>query len=121
VVGPDALLHLFDMMAFADASGLLLPGCCLPCTCVCRLSGVGGPDALPNLVDVMAFAALSRGGSQEEVGDMVAAAIRSSVEKGTRSINQSINHSITHCSSKRGYLQAGGGGGHGGGSHTQQR
>jgi hypothetical protein len=30
----------------------------------------------------MAFAAMSRGASQEEVGDMVATAIRSSVEKG---------------------------------------
>ncbi|WIA21715.1 hypothetical protein OEZ85_000881 [Tetradesmus obliquus] len=46
-----------------------------------RLSGVGGPEALPNLVDVMAFAALARGASQQEVGDMLAAAIRSSVEK----------------------------------------
>lgn len=30
----------------------------------------------------MAFAALARGASQQEVGDMLAAAIRSSVEKG---------------------------------------
>lgn len=47
-----------------------------------RLGGVGGPDSLSGLVDVLAFAAVSRGANAIEVGDMVAAAVRSSVEKG---------------------------------------
>lgn len=48
-----------------------------------RLSTVGGPNSLPGLVDVMAFAAVSKGATEDEVGNMLVAAIRSSVEKGT--------------------------------------
>eukprot|EP00878_Enallax_costatus_P006953 GHUV01007287.1.p1 GENE.GHUV01007287.1~~GHUV01007287.1.p1 ORF type:complete len:760 (+),score=222.01 GHUV01007287.1:879-3158(+) len=46
-----------------------------------KLGGVGGPEALPGLVDMLAFAAVSRGASEQDIGDMMAAAVRSSVDQ----------------------------------------
>eukprot|EP00775_Hariotina_reticulata_P003791 gene3791-4049_t len=46
-----------------------------------QLSAIGGAGSLPGLVDVLAFAALSRGDSSDEVGDLLSAAVRASVDK----------------------------------------
>ena len=47
-----------------------------------RLPAIGGSGSLPGLVDVLAFAALSRGDSSQQVGDLLSAAVRSSVDAG---------------------------------------